>query len=160
MSASFAGNPNSFLQEDYVIPSDPEQMSVRLRQYLNDLSASINTRDIGIYVSQETICGQLWVPSISNSAFSNVVYRQVIRKVVATGTLATGANTIAHNITVTANTHFTRIYGVIENAGTLYVPVPNNATTVTVDATNININIPGAYNNYSGNVVLEWVATS
>lgn len=159
MSYSFGGNPNSFLPEDYVIPVEVDQRLVRLRQYFNDLSSAVNARDIGVYVETETICGQTWTPTISATSSSNVTQRQVIRKVVPTGVLATGANAIAHGINVTSTTHFTRIYGVIENAGALYVPVPNNATTVTVDATNININVPGAYNGYSGNVVLEWVAT-
>jgi len=160
MSASFTGNPSVFLPEDYVIPPLGEERSVRFRQYFNDLASAVNVRDIGLYVTQTTVNGQLWLPTArpgTNLASTNLVYRQVLRKVVPTGTLTTGANTVAHGITVGATTHFTRIYGVIENPGTLYVPVPNDTVLVTVDATNINITIPAAYNNFTGNVVVEWV---
>lgn len=163
MSASFAGNPNSFLAEEYIIPPLGEERNARLREYFNSLSSAVNRRDIGIYVTQETVCGQVWLPTantaLTSGASTNLVYRQVIRKVVETGTVTTGANAVAHNVAVTATTHFTRVYGVIENPGTLYVPVPNDTVLVTVDATNINLTIPVAYNNFTGQVVLEWVAT-
>lgn len=159
MSASFGGNPNSFLAEDYIIPSQTEEFGVRMREYLNDIASSVNSRDIGLYVTEETICGQVWLPSVSTQAATNLVYRQVLRKVVVGGAVSTGANALAHNITVTSTTHFTRVYGMLENAGTLYVPIPNDTVLLTVDPTNINITIPSAYNNFDSYIVLEWVTT-
>ena len=70
MTSSFAGNRNSFLSQDYTIPPLGPERNMRLRQYFNDFAASINTRDIGLYVTEETICGQLWLPT-SNAALTS-----------------------------------------------------------------------------------------
>jgi hypothetical protein len=159
MSSSFTGSANSFLPEDFIIPQDQVELRLRLRQYFNDLSVSINKKDIGTYVTQEVVCGQSWLPTASTDASTSLVYRQVIRKVVLTGAVATGANAIAHGINVTGTSHFTRIYGIIENPGSLYVPVPNDTVLLTVDVTNINLTIPAAYNGFTGQIVMEWVST-
>lgn len=159
MSASFLGNPSSYLPLEYSLPNDPSEMRCVLRDYLIDISAAVNSRDVGVYVTQETICGQLWLPTQRAGASTSLTYRQVLRLVVETGTLSTGANAVAHGLSVTSSTHFTRVYGIIENPGTLYVPIPNDTVLVTVDATNINITIPSAYNNFSGQVILEYVGT-
>ena len=158
MTASFTGNLGGSVRQDYIIPDDNEQMKIRIRQYFNDIASSLNVKDSGYYVQTETITGQLFLPNFGINTSSNVAYRPVFRTVVPFGALSTGANTVAHGLTIASSWHFTRIYGVIEDtAAPLYVPIPNDTVLVTVDGTNINITIPVAYNNFAGRVILEYV---
>lgn len=137
------------------IEKDPRQFLIKLASVYQSLAFRVNKKDVGIYEAD------IEIPN-GQQFFGNTpqIKRDGFRKVLQTGALSTGANTVAHNISFpTPNTyHFTRIYGVIEDLTVPeWVPIPNNAVTVTVDGTNVNINIPVAYNGYSGIVVLEYV---
>lgn len=141
------------------IEKDPKQFFIKFIEIYQAIASCSNQKDIGVYETDvELQNGQQF------SGADNQTKRDGFRKVIETGTLTTGANAIAHGITFPAtNTfHFTRIYGVIEDASppTLYVPIPDDVTNVTVDTTNINITIPVAYNNFFGQVVLEYVKTN
>lgn len=153
---SFFGS-NPFLAESEVFPTDPEQLNIRLTQINEQIANKTNLREIGVYSLTEQQIGQQYFDS------SNVLgYRSVIRKVVEIPTLATGANAIPHGITFPSpNTYkMTRMYGsIFDNPITTYVPIPNGSIEVTIDLTNININIPITYNGYSGTFVSEWTTT-
>lgn len=158
MTSSFPGNLGGSVRLDYIIPEDPEQSRIRIRQYLNDIANSLNVKDSGYNVQTETITGQLWLPNYTNPGAANVRFRPAFRTVVPFTGLVTGANTVPHGLTLARTWHFTRIDGVIENTATpLYVPIPNMDVQVTLDATNINITIPAGYNGYNGRVVLEYL---
>lgn len=151
---------NPFLSQYEVLPEleqEPRQFLIKLATIYQNIAFRVNKRDISIYEDGiEIQNGQQFFGATPQ------VKRDGFRKVLQTGVLSTGANTVAHGITFpTPNTyHFTRIYGVIEDLTVPeWVPIPNNAVTVTVNSTNVNINIPGAYNGYSGIVVLEYVKT-
>lgn len=154
--------PDSFflpLYESFPeLEKNPKDFMNKLLQVYQNIAIRTNKKDISLYEADiELPNGQLFFAT--TSPFQEK--RPGFRKVIETGVLATGANAIAHGITFPAtNTfHFTRIYGVIEDATppTLYVPIPDNVTNVTVDTTNINITIPAGYNGYFGIVVLEYV---
>ena len=133
-------------------------MRIVVRQALNDVAQSLSYKTTGLYVEEETLTYQKFIPTETPTESQSEEFRSIFRTVVQTGTLATGANTVAHGLTPTATWHFVKIYGVIENTATpLWVPIPNDTILVTVDGTNINITIPAAYNNYDGRVVLEYV---
>jgi hypothetical protein len=156
MSTSSSGD-SPYLVQSEVIPTDPEQLNIRLTQIYENISNKTNVRQIGVYALTTQETGQQYFDSTNVQG-----YRGTYRKVVQLPTLSTGANTIAHGITFPSpNTYkFTQMYGSIFNGGlTIYVPVPNGSIEVTVDLTNININIPVTYNGYSGTFVLEWATT-
>lgn len=160
MSANVGGNFGAFVPLDYLIPADPLQSRIRLRQYLNDIAQALNVKDTAYYSTQPTLCGQLFVPTFPTAGNTNTQWRPVTRLVVLTGTLATGSNNVPHGITFPSpNTFaFTRIYGVIfDTPHTTYVPIPNSDTQVVVNTTNVVITIPVGYNNYSGWVILEYI---
>lgn len=155
-----SSNDSPFVPNYEIFPeieNDPRQFLIKLASVYQSIAFRMNKKDIAIYEAGiEVPNGQQFFGANPQTK------RDGFRKVLQTGTLSTGANTVAHNITFpTPNTyHFTRIYGVIEDLTVPeWVPIPNNAVTVTVDATNVNINIPGAYNGYGGIVVLEYVKT-
>jgi hypothetical protein len=141
-----------------------EQLRITLRQFLNVMASAINLKDTGLYLDETGLAGQYYYQTTAPSSTTSTegyVLRDVLRLVVPIPALSSGANAIAHGLTPTTSWDFTRIYGVIKGTAPLtYVPVPNSTILVTVDATNVNINIPAAYAGYTGNVVLEWVETS
>lgn len=153
---------NPFLTEYEIFPEikeEPKQFLIKISTVCQNIAFRVNKRDIGIYEADlEVQNGQQFFGSTPQ------VKRDGFRKVLQTGTLSTGANTVAHGITfpIPNTFHFTRIYGVLEDATppTLYVPIPDDVTKVTVNPTNINITIPAGYNGFSGIMVLEYVKTN
>jgi hypothetical protein len=141
----------NYVPENISLPEDPKQFKMVLKQVLEDHARLINRKDTGQY---EDILVQ------NNQTYFTADPQQkayIYRVVIPLGTLSTGANAIAHNIPVVKGFIFTRIYGVIYNSTALiYVPIPNNGILMTVDATNVNVNIPVTYNHYVGNAVLEF----
>jgi hypothetical protein len=142
MSSSFTGNPNNFLQQNYIIPEDPEQKDLKLRQYLNEIATATNTKDSGIYDAIETITGQQFLPTFSTSTASNLNYRTVFRKVINFGALPNATSkSVAHGIdfgTVPGGTDFsgTTIYGSATRPGVSWIPLPFSSPTL-----NLNISL-------------------
>jgi len=152
MSSSFSGNPNNFLPQTYIFPEDNfEEYDVKLREYLTDISSAINMKDSGLYLNEEIITGQQFVPIFNTSTSSNVNYREVFRKVIDFGVLPDSTTkSVAHGITTTENFTVVKLYATATDpaASTLQsgIPIPYvNVSTPTdgvqleMDATNINI---------------------
>lgn len=125
-----------------------EQSMVALRQNLNAIILALNAKDAGYYSLTEFVNGQLWFPdpALSSRTPQKPTLRPVFRKVINTGALAnTGTTTIAHGITITAATTFTRIYGAATDPSTTFIPLPYASPVLAenialfVDATNVNI---------------------
>ena len=137
MSSSFSGNPNNFLQQDYIIPEDTSEKDLKLRDYLNDIAAATNTKDSGIYDAIETITGQQFLPTFSTSTASNSTYRSVFRKVIDFGALPNATSkSVAHNIPIGSTYSATRIYAGATNPLTSLIPIPFASPTL-----NLNISL-------------------
>ena len=133
-----------------------KELLVRMYQNLNSMSMAIGTKESSFYSTLETVKGQAFNPRTTDSSTntSNPESRQVFNKVIVIAGFVTGA--YAHGIPVNAGYTFTRIYGCATNpAGFLAVPVPTTGTTITVDATNVNI-VTGLVG-YSAHVILEYM---
>lgn len=142
----------NYLPESVTLPKAQEALFDVLKRVLEDYARMINRKDTATYETVEIQSNQQY--------FSNnpKVKRFAFRKVVELGTLATGVNTVAHGITTTSDFIFTHVYGSIYNQATpLWVPIPNDGILVTVDATNVNVTIPAAYNGFKGQLVLEFL---
>jgi hypothetical protein len=126
-----------------------KELLVRLYQNLNMQAISMNGKDAGIYDTSEVVNGQLYFPNPALTSLSTTTptQRQVWRKVINFGALPnTGTTSVAHGLTLTASTTFTRIYGTASNiAGNLYLPLPFAGTALAnnielyVSATNVTI---------------------
>lgn len=126
-----------------------KELLVRLYQNLNLLATLVNLKDTGYYDLQEFINGQQYFPNpaLSSSTGTMPTYRPVYRKVINFGTLPnTGTKSVAHGITCTTATSFTRIYATATDpVGFNYIPIPYASPTLinnielNVDATNVNI---------------------
>jgi len=172
-STSFIGNLGGQLPENYVIPSESETAFIRIRQYLNDMAYSLNRKETGYYIEEETISGQQFVPTFGTSESSSTEYRPILRKVIDCGTLPNaGTSTTAHGISTTENFSFVKIYGCSTDPGAsttnaaiplpfINTTTPGDSVELSVDATNVNIVTTTA--NYTAFtrtwVVLEWITT-
>lgn len=171
MSSSFAGNPNNFLPETFIIPDDPEELKIKLYQYFNDISSAVNSKVSGFTVPEETITGKLFIPIFSTDRSTNASFRPIFRVAIDTGTLpSTATNTIPHGISTTENYSIISIYGGATDPGastmTSGIPLPyintttpGDSVTVNIDATNINITTTtGTYTSYIRSfVIVEYI---
>jgi hypothetical protein len=184
MATNTFNNPSSFgsfvpttnvwdVGEILAIPNlDPklQEVLVRLYQNLNLMSLVLNIKDSGFYDLSEFVNGQLWFPNQATPATTfdtaDSLYRQAFRTVVFFPNLlpTPGTSTQPHNITVTASTTWTRIYGAATNPSTLvgiplpYVSLtPNESIQLDVDNTNISITTAASYAGYFAIVVVEYL---
>ncbi len=138
----------SQLQEVDVKSPQFKELLVRLYQQINNIANVLNVKDTGMYQLSEFVNGQLFFsnPALSSSTDQYPSDRPVLRKVINFGTLPNaGVKTVAHGITCTKMTSFTRIYGAASDpVGFNYIPIPyssNAAATaqvqIDVDATNV-----------------------
>lgn len=129
------------------IPADNpllRNLFVRLNQSFSDTNRAVNAKDTGVYDMTEFVNGQVYFPNPGLNALSTqrATQRQVFRKVFLIGALQNAATTtVAHGITVTANTSFTRIYGVANSVGMsmAYIPLPFVSVSGNIAAGNIEL---------------------
>lgn len=166
MSSNFTGNPNNILPQSFIIPDDPEEKDLKIRQYLNDISTATNSKDSGLYDGVETVTGQRFLPTFSTDTGANATYRGVLRKVVDFGTLPNATSkTVAHGITFTSDLSGTRIYGAATSPGSSFIPIPFASPTLssnislTINATTINITTGINRTAFTRCfVVIEWIS--
>ena len=150
---------------------DLKEILVRLYQNLNLMSVLLNIKDTGLYDLSEFVNGQVWFPNPAIPATSfdttDAIYRQNYRKVINFGPLPNGVKPVAHEITVTDMTSFTRIYGAASDQTALtYLPLPYvnlvaaNQIQVDVDATFVTITTGIDYSAYTvAYIVVEYLQT-
>jgi len=152
---------NSFVPNDLIIPSDFGEANLILTDYFRNVVDALNDKEIAQYSTEELITGQKFFTAGDPQDFQSVY-----RKVIDFGALPnSAAKTEAHGISWTANTRFTRIYGVATNPSTQSIPIPyvdpaalNNGIAVWVDTTNVNIKTAINYSSYTScYVVLEYI---
>lgn len=165
MSFLPANSIQSFIPNDLIIPDDFSEAKLILTDYLRNVIDALNDKEIGQYNTVELVTGQNWfTPGDAN------VLRGVYRKVINFGTLPnTTTTSVAHGITTTQNTVFTRIYGTATDPGattiTSAIPLPYvdpsalaNGILLNVDATNVNVTTAADYSAYTNTfIVLEYI---
>lgn len=147
MTSETSQQYESYIPVYDTIPEKWEEAREILVEYLKKISNEINVREIGFYLDQELLSGKGFIPTTnmsgSNSSDSQQS-RTIFRKVVDTGSLVAGAQTIAHGITIDANFSLIDLWVAATNSGTLVSQIITDSN-VTLDATNINITSPGAF---------------
>lgn len=160
MADNLNQNIGSFVPTSYVwdvarlyeidINSDEfKELLVRLYQNINAISLSLNIKDTGMYNTSEFVNGQIYFPnpSLNSSTATTPDFRQVYRLVINFGALPNATTkSVAHGITTTQVTTFTRIYATAsDTTGKTYIPIPYASAIaadnieIYVDATNVNI---------------------
>lgn len=160
MSFLPANTQQSYIPPSVILPEDPTLLRIILTEKLQRIIEAINDKDIGQYNTQELINGQLYFTDGDPNK-----YRHVFRKVIDFGALPnTGTTNVAHGITWTTNTRFTRIYGTATDPSTRSIPLPYVDTTagssieLSVDTTNVQVITAANYSGYTTTyIVLEYV---
>ena len=146
---------DSYIPVYDAVPDKWEEAKEFICERFKEFANAINAREIGWFLDQELLSGKILYPS-STSAGNTIPEqnRQVLRKVINSGALVMGANTVPHGITVDSN--FTNIF--------LWVSVSNSTTLtgqtlvgteVTYDVMNVYINSPAAYDR--SNIFFEYI---
>ena len=124
------------------------------KSYIDSANA-INSRTIGLFpTNRPAINGEEWFITASKQQGQRQVYT------------FTGAGSIAHGITVSNISGFTRIYGTVKDSSGNWYPLPLVSSTdvtaqISLQVTSSNIVIAAGADTItiaSGYVVLEWLA--
>ena len=165
--STYIWDTSQIYQVDVTSPEFKELL-VRLYQNLNRMAIALNLKDSGYYTLNEFVNSQLWFkdPALNIKTGRYPEYRQVYRKVINFGALPnTALKSVAHGITVTAATTFTRIYATASDTTAFqYLPIPYaspvlaNNIELNVDATNVNITTGSNRSSFNTTyVVLEYI---
>lgn len=134
MSFAPSNSIGFYVDESVYFPSTYEEFNPRFTDTYRNLASAINLRDISLYDLVERENGQDFFTEGNPRKF-----RDVYRKVINFGTLPNATTkTVAHNISVTSDFQFTRIYGVAEDP-TATSPTPRS--------------LPLPYTNVAGNPI-------
>lgn len=155
------------LQDVDVKSPEFKELLVRLYQQINNIANVLNIKDTGQYQLTEFVNGQLLFsnPALTSSTPQIAEDRQVWRKVINFGALPnTGTKAVAHGITCTVMTSFTRIYGCATDTAGNYIPLPYASPTAAneielkVDGTNVTIITGSNRTNFTITyIILEYV---
>lgn len=146
-----------------------KELIVRLALIVNRINLAVNTKETSIYDnSREFVTsGQYFPnPTFYSGTPQSPDPRTIYRTVINFGALPnTATKSVPHNITCTAATSFTRIYGAATNPSNSYIPLPFVSATdvahnieVNVDTTNVNVITGANYSAYTTTyIVLEYL---
>lgn len=136
----------SFVPVYDTVPQKWEDAHPFLVEQLKKISNLMNIREIGWLLDEELLTGKAFIPGIAPPTNSQPQqFRQVFRKVVDVSPLVAGANApIPHGITFDINFTLVDLWVAGTNSGTLTAR-NINPNDVLLDATNINITSPQAF---------------
>ncbi len=146
------------------------RLLVRLYQDVNLIANVLNVKDTGMYPLGQFINSQTFFPNpaLTSASSTNPTMRPVYRCVINFGALPnTAAKSVAHNITITSSTTFTRIYAAAsDTTSNNYIPIPYASPTLAnniqldVSATNVTITTGSNRTNFNVcYVILEYMQT-
>jgi hypothetical protein len=138
------------LKDEDISNSDLKELLVRLYQSTNTSTQVINAKSSGLYQLSEFVNNDLYFSAVAR------IQRSVYRKVINFGTLAPGAHSVAHGLTIGPAWTFVHIYGCASMTNAYY-PIPNSNIGLNVDATNVNITNGTALTFTTCTVVLEYL---
>ncbi len=136
----------SFVPVYDTCPEEWNEARQFLVEQLKKISNAVNIREIGWYLDEELLSGKAFIPGVNSEGNATPdQFRQVLRKVVDVSPLVMGANIYAHGITYDSNFTLIDLWVAATNSMGLVSEVITDSN-VTLDATNINITSPSAYN--------------
>jgi hypothetical protein len=145
-----------------------KELLVRLYQNLNVMANAINTKDSGLFDTNQFVNNQAFFPAPGSPPAEKPLYRQVIRLTINFGALPNaGTKSVAHGITITPKMTITRLYAAAsDTTGNNYIPIPYASPTLVnnielnMDATNVNIITGSNRSNFNiCYVVIEYIQT-
>ncbi len=126
------------------VPEKWEEARQFLVEHLKKISNALNVREIGFFLDEELLSGKSFIPGATTPGNNPGIYRQILRKVVDVSPLAAGVNVFAHGILF--DNRFTLIdLWVCGTDSTGFTALTINGNDVVMDATNLNITSPQAF---------------
>lgn len=121
------------------------QILINFINTLNEMSNAINAKVTGVYSLEEFVNSKTFYPdpALSSLTAKAPTPRPVLSKVIDPGALLNGATkAVAHGITVTANTTFTKIRGTASDPVALIgIALPFVDVSATIAAGNIELSV-------------------
>lgn len=138
-------NQESYLPVYDTVPEKWEDARAFFVENLKKISNAVNVREIGWYLNDEVISGKQFIP-LYRTTGESTEYRTIFRKVIDCSPLAIGANSFAHGINFNERFTLVQLFGAAtDSVGFVAVPLPNDVDSLTMDATNVLINVSAAY---------------
>jgi hypothetical protein len=146
-----------------------KELLVRLYQNINNIAVMVNIKESGFYNIPEFVTGSQFFPnpSLTSNTMQTPTLRPVLRTLVNFGALPNAASkSIAHNIPVSANYSFTRIYGTATQPNTAFIPLPYASVTpgsnieLSVSPTQVTVTTAIDYSAFTiCYIILEYIRT-
>lgn len=127
-----------------VVPEKWEEARPFLVEMLKKITNSLNSKEVGFFLDEELLSGKSFIPGVTIAGNNPGQFRSLFRKVIDVSPLAVGANVFAHGIQFDSNFTLIEMYVGATNSLTLNA-ICLTDTSVTLDATNINITSPAIY---------------
>lgn len=135
----------SFVPVYDTVPEKWDDAREFLVEHLKKISEAVNIREIGWLLDEELLTGKQMFPGTAITG-DNQQFRSVLRKVINSGALVAGANPgKAHGILFNDKFSLIDLWVSATNSVTLQAITMSNPQNVTMDAININITSPGAF---------------
>lgn len=151
----------SALYQTEVTSPEFKELLVRLYQQVNNISMALNFKETGLYLNQEFVNSNVWF-SLTAGKNSLADLRPEYIKIVNFGALGNSVlKSVAHGITIDANTSFTFIGGYATKPNSTFIPIPYvtvgvvgvgeppGAVSIWVDTTNVNIKTDTDFSAYT-----------
>lgn len=128
------------------IPDKWEDAQAFIVENFKKMSNAINLREIGWYLDEELLSGKQFIPAaVANQNIKPLQVRSIFRKVIDCSPLVIGANPFVHGITFDVNFSLIDMWVSATNSVAFTAITMSDPQNVTLDAVNININSPAAY---------------
>lgn len=141
------------------LPEDPKELRFRLNDLYQKTTASLNSKEGGLYQPLERTNGQQYFSS-GNPQRNRTVYRMTVDF----GALPnTASKSVAHNISGwDSSFRLTRSYGAATDpTGLNALPIPNNGILLTINSTDVTVTTTSNRSAYTATtIVIEYTKES
>lgn len=128
------------------VPDKWEDAKPFLVEVLKKTSNAVNVREIGWLLDEEVLTGKAFIPGATIPGNNPGQFRQILRKVIDFGAIVIGVNSRPHGILFDAQFTLIDLWGTGTNSTTFRAVPFCNPDTISIDAININITSPAAFN--------------
>lgn len=126
------------------IPDEWNEAKPFLVEVLRKITNGVNIREIGWYLDEELLSGKAFIPGVTAPGNNPGQFRQIFRKVIDTGILIIGVNTVPHGIVFDSNFTLIQLWVSGTDTGTLTARTISG-NSVIMNNTNLVITSPQAF---------------